>query len=352
MIESGSPGAGHYQANSPDNLQELINRGQPAEVLKCIDELVANDDWDQLLALINSCQVASVERGKPLWGCAAHGQYRAALGGPPDIAAAVMEADLGPMGLGAVPEVVASSHDFSEMLNEMPQHLTPPWETFIYECVARGDDVLDHGLSPQLASRLARDYEIPLRLGSWEPQYAAADFYADRVEVERPVLHRLNSREVAEVDVQSVDDRESLEALYLFTKAWTTQSNGVLQLGACTTVDAAVRGVDNQTRQLVEVTAKSALANLAWAGSSGGVHGRRPGLARGRGLLRSALGVLGDIELNDDSAFGKYVDELRWFTWDPERTSEGFSLAVAIEDPVDGVTFGIYCTDRREDDPV
>lgn len=340
---------------TPDSVGEMINAGDQTKVMQEIDRLSDADDWYGLLELSSRCRIASTERGKPLWGCAAHAEYRIALDASPQVAALVMDTELGPFALGPVPEVVASAHDFEEMLVHIPTRITPQWEMFVYECVARGDDVVAGGLDVDVAARLEADHEVPLVLSSWEPEYSAPKFRKDKVEVNRPALLSLRELSTSKIETggnetgedETISDPDSTSALYALVASWCSQSNGVARVVATESLQSAVHYVDPSAKDVVAVDAAAAVSAMVWAGADGGAHGKRNGLARGRALMRNALASLGDADLRDEEAFGRTLKEFSWFSWDVPRTGQGWSLALAAQDNVDQVAFAVFATDHR-----
>ena len=89
--------------------------------------------------------------------------------------------------------------------------------------------------------------------------------------------------------------------------------------------DDAVRALGPPAWTTRPLTAAEAVAWLAWAGASGGAHGRRRGAALGR---FGALWVLAAIlDLADEwpvplDLLGARADALRWFWWEPAAPSE------------------------------
>jgi hypothetical protein len=93
---------------------------------------------------------------------------------------------------------------------------------------------------------------------------------------------------------------------------------------------------------LAEVAAADALAAMAWAGASGGAHGRRRGAAVGRfGAWWVAGAALAAWPFD-----ARELRELRWVLWSPLPAPTGWTLHVAIEDPVDGAAWAIAATDH------
>ena len=99
---------------------------------------------------------------------------------------------------------------------------------------------------------------------------------------------------------------------------------------------------------MAAVPAAAALARMAWAGASGGAHGRRRGMAAGRFAAWWALAALTDLV--DDwpveaGELGAAAGELRWWLWDAGEPDLGWSLRVAVDDPAHGVAWAVSATD-------
>jgi hypothetical protein len=95
-----------------------------------------------------------------------------------------------------------------------------------------------------------------------------------------------------------------------------------------------------------EVEVGQAVAVMAWAGASGGAHGRRRGMASGRFAAWWALAALaGELDRWPDvsGALGR----LRWFRWDRLEPSKGWVLRLAaqsVETP--GRAWAVEATDE------
>ena len=90
------------------------------------------------------------------------------------------------------------------------------------------------------------------------------------------------------------------------------------------------------------------MAWIAWAGASGGAHGRRRGAASGRFSAWWLLGALGDYTDDwpvDPDMLGQFANELRWYRWDAFEPTVGWSLQLAVEDPDEDVAWAIAALD-------
>ena len=84
---------------------------------------------------------------------------------------------------------------------------------------------------------------------------------------------------------------------------------------------------------------------MAWAGASGGAHGRRRGAAAaGRFGALWLVAVLGDA-LDDWplplDELGAIAGELRWCWWDAHEPLTGWQLQLAVESPADGLAWAL-----------
>ncbi|MEX2626226.1 MAG: hypothetical protein WD225_05045, partial [Ilumatobacteraceae bacterium] len=85
-----------------------------------------------------------------------------------------------------------------------------------------------------------------------------------------------------------------------------------------------------------------------WAGASGGGHGRRRGAAAGRDGAWWVLGALGDLHDDwppTDAAVEDLLADLRWWWWDADEPTTGWSLRLVVEDIADGVAWAFNAGD-------
>jgi hypothetical protein len=87
---------------------------------------------------------------------------------------------------------------------------------------------------------------------------------------------------------------------------------------------------------------------MAWAGASGGAHGRRRGAATGRFAAWWAAAALVDLShdwpLSADE-LDVAVNEMRWFLWDEGAEPIGWSLRLAVEDPDADLAWALVASD-------
>jgi hypothetical protein len=155
----------------------------------------------------------------------------------------------------------------------------------------------------------------------------------------------LTGKEVAADD----DATEGRTALLEVAAHWGTESNGRMDAtGVEGSAEGALRALGLTKGRIVEVPAEDAFAHLAWAGASGGAHGRRRGAATGRFAAWWAAAALVDLThdwpLSADE-LEVAVDEMRWFLWDEGADPIGWSLRLAVEDPEAGLAWAVVASD-------
>ena len=247
-----------------------------------------------MLALREACLAATEETGRQLWGPARYAAYRTALDGPAAMAAAMLEPGVVRFGLGPLTEVVAQRHSFAELAPHLDSTLLP---VVAQERVLRGEDLRD---DPR--ARGETD-DPPLVLQPFEPDYVLPEYRAaerldgappDPADGEGAAWQALDAHadsaapRAGSVPAAADVVRRALEDV---VAPWAAQSGGELRVSAVlgTTVDACravldVGGADTGTARSGEIDVATLLRLLAFAGASGGVHGRRRGGAAGRAL--------------------------------------------------------------------
>ena len=324
-----------------DALGELIEGGDLDELVRHVDRLCAARDWEGLVELRDRSRKA-LERGRQLWPVASHAEYRLALEAPGPWAAGVLLPGAGRFALGPLPEVAAAGHTWAELAPHLP---ASPEATFTaHERVVRGEDLTgDERVDPAVL-------EVPLRLQAWEPDYPLAVYRASEAQFPERPLPRL-----APVDLPGparvTDDPDATNALVELAGAWTTESNGraraVAVTGDAAGALAALLGAASAL--MAEVDLSGALAAMAWTAASGGAHGRRRGMATGRfgawwALVALTTGL--DRWPPDSDRTGAAGAALRWYRWDAETPTTGWSLRLAVEDPASGRAWAVEATDQ------
>ena len=318
---------------------DLVELGDLDELTRHIDRLCSAGDWDALVDLRDRCRRA-LERGKQLWPAAAHAEYRLALEAPAPWAGAVLVPGAGRFALGPLTEVAASTHTWAELASSVPPG--PLAALTAHERVLRGEDLTgDDRIDPQVL-------ELPLVLQPWEPPYPLATYEAEQAQFPDVPWAALEAVELP-TSAERVDDPEACRALVELVTAWTTESEGQAEAVAVAG-DArdALAALGRDRARLAVVPARHALAAMAWAAASGGGHGRRPGMARGRfsawWTVVALAGRLDEWPLPAD-AVGEAAANLRWYRWDAGAPDTGWALRLAVEDPDDGLAWALSATD-------
>lgn len=266
------------------------------------DRLAVAGDWDGVLELRDACLAATEETGRQLWGPARFAAYRTALDAPAPRAAAMLEPGVVRFGLGPLTEVVAQHHTFAELAPHLDAALLP---VVAQERVLRGEDLTGHPLAQ------GEPDAPPLRLQAFEPAYALPEYRADE-RLDGTFALPDTGWKSLDIDVDDVASphrarpanvRPQLaRALEEVVAPWVAQSGGTVCVASATTLDeathAVLTGSDLSASDGVQqrpLGVAELLGLLAFAGASGGVHGRRRGGAAGRAaawwVARCATGL-------------------------------------------------------------
>jgi hypothetical protein len=338
--------AGDVGAHEDEALDELITRADLDSLVRLVDDRCESRDWAGLLRLRDRARVA-VRTGRQLWPAATLADYRLALLAPPEWAARVLTDDAGRFALGPLPEVAAQHHRW----DELAPHLTPgPISSLVaHERVLRGEVLAD-----DLRATAFSALDVPLELQPWEPEYALATYRPNSIEAPAPELRPGLAPLPAASSGVEVEDPDVELAVRQLVEPWTAASNGTARVVAVEgDVVGAVRAiVDGGDARLAPLTAADALAWAAWAGASGGAHGRRRGAAVGRfgawWLVAALAGVVDEWPIAPGEV-GALAAELQWFAWDRAAPGIGWELRLAVADPGEGLAWAIEATDRVEE---
>lgn len=323
---------------------DAVAGGDLDELLRLVDRLCDAGDWHALLDLRDRCRRAYAETGRQLWPAASHAEYRLALQAPGPVAAVVLVEGAGRFALGPLPEVAASTHAWDELAGSLP---AGPWAAEVAaERVLRGEDLR----GDQRAVRAGGD--LPLCRAGWEPAYLLATYRPFEVELPGPA-----PLDLAPVALEGGGDRagdpDVEDALRAVVEAWVVASNGSVATAAVRGgAEAAVAALGHREVAWADVPAAEALLRMAWAGASGGAHGRRRGAAAGRFSAWWTLAALAGLGGPDEpwpppaDELGGAAASLRWAVWSPPGPRLGWSLHLAVEDPEDGLAWAIAATDR------
>ncbi len=324
-------------------LDRLITRADLDGLIRLVDEHAAAHDWARLQRLAQRARWA-IGTGRQLWPAATHAEYRLALSAPASWAASVVHDGGGHFSIGPLTEVVAQHHTWAELAPHL--HRSAAAGIVAHERVLRGEDLR------RLARELLDPFELPLLLEPWEPAYPLAVYRIDGFDADPPpfpapaafvALSSRSGRLVADPTVE--------QAVRQLVEPWTASSNGRAEVAAVEgdAHDAvAGLGVPIARARLARLTTAEAIAWLAWAGASGGAHGRRRGGASGRFAAWWTIAALGDA-IDDwplpGTEMAEIAGELEWFWWDAADPVGGWQLQLAVHDPHDGLAWAINARD-------
>jgi len=319
------------------SLDDLIRRADLDELVRFVDGTCDSRDWDLLVDIRNEARSA-VSTGRQLWPIATLANYRLALWSPAEYAVRALDDTARTFMPGPVSEIIAEHHTWEEL----EEHLADGHDRSLvaHERAMRGD-----GISEQETSAL----EIPMELQEWEPRYVMANYTDDGVDFPSPELPPLIDPMEC-VESESIDDLDSVLAFRRLIEPWTAQSNGsaeavVVEGGA----PEALGALGLSHARTAPLAPDEALGWLAWAGASGGSHGKRRGAATGRGeawwFLATFVG-LADEWPCDANELGDVISSLEFtaFTYDKAPTV-GWGLHLVIEDPEEGLAIALRATD-------
>ena len=323
--------------------QDLIEAGDLNALLRAVDALCAQRDWEGLIDLAERCEDA-LDRGKQLWPIATHIDYRLALEAPGPVAAGVLHPDVGRFALGPLTEVLASTHRWDDVADHIEE---PQLAAYVaQERVLRGEDL-------EGDARARSDVlHLPLRSMDWEPTYALATYRSDHVEVAEPWEPRSDLREVEAEPGRPVADEELSDALLDLVQPWTNESNGAARAEVVEgDAASAARALTFGPLRMTPLPVDEAIQRIAWAAASGGAHGRRRGAAAGRFLTFFLCSVIaGEPWPATADALRAGLERVRWFLWDEgEVAEEGWILRIALEHD-DGWAAALAATDLLDEE--
>ncbi|HUG08852.1 MAG TPA: hypothetical protein VMP13_08165 [Acidimicrobiia bacterium] len=313
---------------------EAIEASDTDELLRVADGLCESSAWDELVELKARCREA-VGRGKQLWGVEEHIRYRLTLEAPGEWAGAAVSEGVSRFALGPLPEVAASTKSWAEL----DEHLDDgPWRSVTAaERVVRGDTE-----TPPIP-------DLPNRLTSWEPEYPVAIYKADKVEAPSPSPPDVVESELPPT-FTSIDDPHSEGALFDLVQPWVTESNGRYETSAVegTALDA-IRALGLTRARVGEMSTDEAIRWMAWAGASGGAHGRRRGAAAGRVGVWWAIATLCDLAWPvEPDVMETALRKLSFYWFDDGSPGTGWELRLAIEDASSGLGWAISAVDAAD----
>jgi hypothetical protein len=292
------------------------------------------------MQLRDQCRRA-LQRGRQLWPVAANAEYRLALEAPAPWAARMLEPGTGRFALGPMPEVAAVHHRWDDLAEHAPPG--PVAAMAAHERIVRGEDLTgDDRVDPYVL-------DVPLVLQDWEPAYPLAEYHAHKADFPSPEVPAMTAVDIDDDDPVRLDDREVSRSLTELTLAWTAESNGRAEaVGVAGSALDAVAGLGLRRARLARVAPHDALAWMAWAGASGGAHGRRRGMAPGRfaawWAVAGVTGLLDSWPVPPDE-LGEAAEYVDWYLWDAGEPDTGWSLRLAVEDPAEGTAWALTATD-------
>lgn len=327
----------HFAAD--DDLDDLIHSADLDGLVRMIDDRCSSRDWDGLLRVRDRSRSA-VKTGRQLWPAATLAEYRLALLGPPEHVAAVLDESDGLSGqftIGPLTEVAAQFHTWDALRDVIDPS---PRAAFVaHERVLRGETIDDE---------VADVLDLPLEIQGWEPEYAVATYRDGDADFPAPRLSSDWEEIDTPGDAERLDDDVEL-AVQQLVEPWLSGSNGTVEV-VCVDGDVAdaIGALGPRRARISEIDVRSAMALMAWAGASGGAHGRRRGAATGRFGAWWVLGALGDFLEEwpvDPDALGQFANELNWYQWDAFEPTLGWTLQLAIEDDDEGIAWAITARD-------
>jgi hypothetical protein len=322
------------------DLNDLVEAAEANPLLRRVDALCGARAWGDLMELARRCREA-YERGKQLWPIAEHIDYRLALEAPGSYAASVLTPAAGRFALGPLTEVAASTHTFDQLLAYLPSPQVAG--VVAAERVLRGEDLTGR------PDAHAEVLELPLRIETWEPAYTLATYRADKIEVPSPELAPLREQQHA-VAGAGMDEAEVLRAVLDLVATWVTGSSGHAEASMVEgPVGAAIAGIGVETFLIGEISPAEALGLMAWAGASGGAHGRRRGAAAGRSGAWWAVAALCDLDWPPSAQdLIQEMKRLHWYRWEPVALTGGWNLHLGVEDPEEGWAVAVGAEDRAD----
>ncbi len=320
-------------------IEDLVHGADLDGLVRLIDRFCTEADWAALLELRNRSRSA-VTTGRQLWPAATLAEYRLALWAPAEWAALVLDEESGRFTIGPLTEVVAQRHEFDDLHARLPGG--PRLGFIAHECALRGQSI---------SAEVANPLEIPFELQPWEPAYGLAEYSDDGVTAEAPPLPRSADFTTmpAAITGAHVDDPEVALAVRQLIEPWITSSDGRAEIVAVEGSAAdAVTALGVTDGRLAPLTPSMAMAWLAWAGATGGAHGRRRGGAIGRfgaWWVMTSLADLADEWPVAPDDLGRAIASLEWFWWDAGEPHLGWELQLAVADAAEGYAWAISAHD-------
>lgn len=324
-------------------LDELIHRADLDELVRHVERTVAARDWAHLVETRDAAR-AAVATGRQLWPIATLANVRLALRAPAEHAVRALDDGARTFMPGPISEMLACAHHWRDLAPHLPEGHDRSLTA--YERALRGD--------PDVGADEPGVLDIPVVPADWEPPYVTTVYDDDGAHDDPP---EAPGGEAIVLDTAGNERRESLDidnavtdAFRQLVEPWTASSNGAARIafvdgGAADSLTAL--GVTSA--RLVRLDAPRALKWLAWAGASGGAHGRRRGAATGRfgawWLLASITGMDTDGWPPDSERFGEVISSLECWWWDEGEPGSGWRVSLVIDDVDEGTSCALEAHD-------
>jgi hypothetical protein len=315
------------------SFRQLIDVGDIDGLVRLIDDLTSDRDWDTLFELRTSAR-AAVTSGRQVWPAATLAEYRLALRAPVSLAARVLD-DAGRFTLGPLTEVVAQDHTFADL---SPHLSDGPIQAYVaHERAIRGESI-DIDVFPAL--------DIPARLARWEPTYLLPTYRDAGLDVATLDLP-IDFAPLEEEHAKSIDCVDVTEAFRLLIEPWTTSESMSWSVASTRgAAHSAIRACGTSTGRVASLTSHDALRWLTWIGASGGPDGRRRGNAAGRFSTWWLLAAITDSLATWPPADIERLDQLTWSWWDDGHDRQGWSIGIAVHDPLTQTSWAFEARDR------
>lgn len=327
-----------------DRTPDLIELGDVDELVRQVERLADDEDWEGIADLRQRC-VDALERGKQLWPAATQAEYRLALQAPAAWAASVLRPGAGRFALAPLSEVAAARHTWAQLADALHGH-GPMAAVVAQERAVRGERIDPLTLDPLARSAC----EVPLVLQPWEPSYVIPTIKAHTIDTEAPTPPWDLPATARPDEVVAGRHSDASRALAALAGTWVKESNGqVVAIEVDGTRADAVAAITSGTIRMQEVDPAEAMRWMAWAASTGGAHGRRPGAAAGRVAAWWAAAALTDLVDEwpvDPDDLGEAIAELQWSLWDDGAPALGWSLRLAVEDADHGLAWAVAANDH------
>lgn len=313
-------------------LDGLIHRADLDALVRHVDDTCSSRDWEHLVCIRDAARSA-VGTGRQLWPIATLANHRLALWAPAESAVRALDDTARTFMPGPVSEILAVHHTWDDLAPHLPRGHDR--SLVAHERALRGDAV--HGVEESVL-------DMPFALQPWEPSYLPASYGDDGVVDTVPVLP-VPRRAAPPAGAQPValEDDETVTAFRSLMEVWTSQSNGT---AGCTVIEGGIAealALAGEGSLWEPVDGKDALSLLAWAGSSGGAHGRRRGLATGRSyawwFLATFAGITGPRGFAPGD-LGEVVGAMSCAVFGSPDATGGdgeWSVRLVLEDPQEGV---------------